>query len=152
VNDVKADIARESELAELKKLKAEMESAATEAKQSIESVATTVNQEVKAAEQSVTQSYSALADDPKSITQMAGAASTPATDAAAAIEAAAGPPAPVDDPFAPLPEVASYKDPAHDVGTQRQEADRLIDEIARLEERLAQLKRNAETARNMAAG
>jgi sec-independent protein translocase protein TatB len=153
VNDVKADIARESELAELKKLKAEMETAATEAKQSIESVATTVNQEVKAAEQSVTQSYTALADDPKSITQMAGAASTPATDTAAAIEAAAGPPLPAlePDPFAPLPEVASYQDPAHDVGAQRQEADRLINEIAKLEERLAQLKRNAETARNMAA-
>jgi sec-independent protein translocase protein TatB len=138
VNDVKADIAREGELAELKKLKSEMETAAAQAKSSIDSVASSVDQEVQAAQNTVTQSYDAL-DAPAAQLQ----------DAAAAINAAVN--SPEADPFGPLPEVATYKDPAHDVSVQRMEADILIDEIAKLEERLAQLRRNAEVARNMAA-
>jgi hypothetical protein len=129
-------------------------------------VASTLNQEVKEAESAVTQSYNTLSADPKAITQLtdgAAAATAAPADTAAAINAAAnaanaatagnGADAidPVVDPFGPLPEVASFKDPAHDVSVQRMEADILIDEIAKLEERLAQLRRNAETARNMAA-
>jgi sec-independent protein translocase protein TatB len=136
VNEVKADITREGELAELKKIKSDMETAAQEAKTSLESVAQDIRQEAQAAQDSVTQSYAAL-------------------EASSTSAATTEPPV---DPFAPLPQpelalssTADLNDPAHDVNAQRQEAERLIDDIARLEERLAQLRRDAETARNMAA-
>jgi sec-independent protein translocase protein TatB len=141
VNDVKADIAREGELAELKKLKGEVESAAREMQTDMTATANSINAEVNSAAQSVTNDYAALSQDTKALTQ---ASSEAPVDTAAAINAAT-------DPFAPLPDASGFKDPAHDVSVQRMEAELLVDEITKLEERLAQLKRNAEAARNMAA-
>ncbi|MGL4574412.1 MAG: Sec-independent protein translocase protein TatB [Burkholderiaceae bacterium] len=152
VNDVKADIAREGELAELKKLKSEVETAARDMQTDMTAAANSINAEVNSAAQSVTNDYAALSDNPTALAQTVAAAAPEVKLADAAV-----------DPFAPLPEPPidppaegqaqppGFKDPAHDVSVQRMEAEILVDEIAKLEARLEQLKRNAEAARNMAA-
>ncbi|MFM2399861.1 MAG: hypothetical protein RL341_2018 [Pseudomonadota bacterium] len=147
VNDVKADIAREGELAELKKLKSEVETAARDMQTDMTAAANSINAEVSSAAQSVTTDYAKLSENPTALAQTVAAAApeTKLADTA--------------DPFAPLPEPPvegqaqppGFKDPAHEVSVQRMEAEILVDEIAKLEARLEQLKRNAEAARNMAA-
>jgi hypothetical protein len=110
--------------------------------------ANSINAEVNSTAQSVTNDYAKLSENPAALAQ---------TVAAAAPEAKLT--ADMADPFAPLPEPPlegqaqppGFKDPAHDVSVQRMEAEILVDEIAKLEARLEQLKRNAEAARNMAA-
>jgi sec-independent protein translocase protein TatB len=147
VNDVKADIAREGELAELKKLKGEMETAAHEAKTALDNAAQNLEQQVQAAQTEVTDSYNALQNDYASTAQPAAPADGVSND----------PFAPLPEPLTDVqPELAAQEsnavaDPVHEVSAQRQEADSLINEITKLEERLAQLRRNAEAARNIAA-
>jgi sec-independent protein translocase protein TatB len=156
VNDVKADIAREGELAELKKLKSEMETAAQEAKTTLDNAAQNLEQEVQSAQDSVAESYKALQNDHASTAHIV--ASTNDLPNNAATDAAVVDPA--VDVFAPLPEpqpepvvesASTVTDPVHELSTQRKEADSLITEITKLEERLAQLRRNAQAARNIAA-
>jgi sec-independent protein translocase protein TatB len=148
VNDVKADIAREGELAELKKLKSEVETAARTMQTDMAAAASSINAEVSSTAQSVANDYAAL---DAAATADAGAQTKALAQPAEGAASAATSGAPGHDPLMDPPQPPGFKDPAHDVSVQRMEAELLVDEITRLEERLNQLKRNAEAARNMAA-
>lgn len=76
VNDVKADINREMELEELRKLRSEFEDAA----RSVEKSVRQVGSEVRAAENEIQQSVESLKDDAQA--QLGDHSATPAADPA----------------------------------------------------------------------
>jgi sec-independent protein translocase protein TatB len=79
VNEVKADINREMELDELRRLRQQVQGAATEIQQSMTSVASEVESGVRSVEQQLNDAAREAAADPSSVTPAAAAeAMTPA--------------------------------------------------------------------------
>ena len=110
VNDVKADISREMELDELRKLKTEVQSAAQDFQQSV----TQATQEVESGVRSVEAQLNAA----EAATSAAAAADSNASAVAAATATETPPPPTL--PAAPAPSAASA--PAADVEAPRQAA------------------------------
>ena len=77
VNDVKADINREMELDELRRMRQEVQSAATELQQSVASVASEVQSGVRSVEQQLNDTAREATADPAAVTPAAAAEAAP---------------------------------------------------------------------------
>jgi sec-independent protein translocase protein TatB len=152
VNDVKADIAREGELAELKALRDQVETAGREVENTIRKEAEQFSETVNTAKQDLTAQVEAI----KANESSPDAAHDHSALADQSLPHTAGDPAhhPVSaaqtELFTPAEALPHHHDPAHDPAVQRMEAELLSDEIYKLEERLARLRRDADVLRNMA--
>jgi sec-independent protein translocase protein TatB len=126
VADVKADIQREMELSDLKKLKEQVEQAGREVENTIRNETTAVQKEFDAAAQSLsaaTEQTPKIEPPPAAEPALLSGTTLPGT------------PAPAD------------ADKAYETQVQRLEVQLIDDEITRLEERLAALKDRVATAR-----
>ena len=85
VNDVKADISREMELDELRRLQREVKGAATEIEQSMRSAATDFQSGIKSVEQQLNEGASETAPAPTSVSDGPGAASARPPQGAASV-------------------------------------------------------------------
>jgi sec-independent protein translocase protein TatB len=132
VNDVKADIAREGEMAELRKLKEQIENAGRDVEQTIRKEAGEVQQTF---DQGAASLRNDLSTDPNN-----PAYHDPGNAALPAPGNAGG-----------LPDPSAHGGPSHlldpdrDPVVQRMEIDLLIDDISRLESRLSSLRKNAQS-------
>ncbi len=153
VNDIKADIAREGELAELKSLREQIETAGRDVENTIRNESSSLSAELNATAKLATDTVTGdAASGVQDLTTPPDAANTgqealsqtlgaPHHDVATACQA---------ELFAAAPGASRMPgDPAHDPQVQRMEAEILSDEITRLEDRLARLRREADALRNM---
>lgn len=131
VNDVKADIAREGEMAELRKLKEQIENAGRD-------VENTIRKEADGVQQTFDQGAASLRND---------------TSGSSGFDAFNDPgnaalPAPGDTSGLPYPDThgghSHLLNPDRDPVVQRMEIDLLIDDLSRLESRLSSLRKNAQ--------
>jgi sec-independent protein translocase protein TatB len=155
VNEVKADIAREGELAELKALREQIETAGRDVENTIRNESANLSSELSATAKLATDTASDSANTGTPGSAAPAAALDAAQPAAAALETPdhhhhAVPAAAQSELFAAVPGASRMPgDPAHDPQVQRMEAEILSDEITRLEDRLARLRREADALRNM---
>lgn len=136
VNDVKADIAREGEMAELRKLKEQIENAGRDVEQ-------TIRKEADGVQQTFDQSAASLRNDAS-----ADAYNDPFNDPGNAAL-----PSPGDGSGLPYPDAhggpSHLLNPDRDPVVQRMEIDLLIDDLSRLESRLSSLRKNAQAIQEL---
>lgn len=158
VNDVKADIAREGELAELRKLKSEIESAGQEISGSVSSSMNALQTTKASIEQDLNKDLSKeinkdlVKDTGHDISAVPGGApEVEASPQSYTYDQAPFMQATDADFVPPLPYTPNYIDPTHDPVVQRMELELLNDDISAIEKRLSTLKaQSAAYARNMA--
>lgn len=139
VNDVKADIAREGELAELRKLKEEMESAGRDVGASLRSTASDVQQDLSTLESTVKQDLNA---EPVLSAEQAEANIQASLDSSAHASEYSPPAIDMTGRYQSGLNATLSPPPLHDPVTQRMELELLQDDLTRLENRMDELKRS----------
>jgi sec-independent protein translocase protein TatB len=151
VNDVKADIAREGELAELRKLKEEMESAGRDVGASLRTTAQAVQQDMHTLEHTVTHDINTAAT---LNAEQAEATIQASLDSAAQVTAYTPPAIDMTGRYQNSLDATISPPPLydHDPIAQRMALDLLQDDLSRLENRMDELKRNLAQATQNAGG
>jgi sec-independent protein translocase protein TatB len=139
VNDVKADIAREGELAELRKLKEEMESAGREVGASLRSTANDVQQDLSALETTVKHD---LNTESVLSAEQAEANIQASLDSSSHVNEYSPPAIDMTGRYQSGLDATLSPPPLHDPIAQRMELELLQDDLTRLENRMAELKRS----------
>jgi Tat protein translocase TatB subunit len=143
VNDVKADIAREGELAELRKLKTEMEATGRDVGASLRSSANAVQTDLSAIQTTVTQD---LTPAPVMNEQQVQASIQASLDSASHASEYIPPAIDMTGRYQSGLDSTLSPPPLHDPIAQRMELESLQDDLTRLENRMVELKRSLNQA------
>ena len=147
VNDVKADIAREGELAELRKLKEEMESAGRDVGASLRSTAADVQQDLSAIENSVTHDVNV---EPALNAEQAEANIQASLDSSGHVSEYSPPSIDMTGRYQSGLDATLSPPLLHDPIAQRMELELMQDDLTRLENRMDELKRSLAQATQQA--
>jgi Tat protein translocase TatB subunit len=149
VNDVKADIAREGELAELRKLKEDMEATGRDVGASLRTTASDVQQDLSALETTVKQDLNPAAAEPGLSGEAAKTTELTAEQAEANIQASLDSASPYTPPAVDMTgryqsglDATLSPPPLDDPIALRMELELLQDDFTRLENRMDELKRS----------